>query len=103
MRHSLTKERYAALAAQIQRHEDALDIRAARRLKLLLEEEEIVHLPGETIYGWRTVSTFRISICQVKRKNCMRLISSMSRDGYVTFPVTGRRVAGWAAATPWNR
>lgn len=45
MRHSLTKERYAALAAQIQRHEDALDIRAARRLKLLLEEEEIVHLP----------------------------------------------------------
>ena len=55
MRHSLTKERYAALAAQIQRHEDALDIRAARRLKLLLEEEEIVHLPGETIYGWRTV------------------------------------------------
>ena len=79
MRHSLTKERYTALAAQIQRHEDALDIRAARRLKLLLEEEEIVHLPGETI-----------SICQVKRKNCMRLISSMSRDGYVTFPVTGR-------------
>lgn len=58
MRHSLTKERYAALAAQIQRHEDALDIRAARRLKLLLEEEEIVHLPGETIYGWRTVSDF---------------------------------------------
>ena len=58
MRHSLTKERYAALAAQIQRHEDALDIRAARRLKLLLEEEEIVHLPVETIYGWMTFYDF---------------------------------------------
>ncbi len=58
MRHSLTPERFQTLAAKIQRSELPLAMRAALRLKLLLEEESIVKNEGERIYAYRTVLDF---------------------------------------------
>lgn len=58
MRHSLSNERYTELSGMIQREELSLEMRAALRLKLFLEEETIVRKEGERIYGWRTLTEF---------------------------------------------
>lgn len=58
MRHSLSNERYQELSRLIQRKELSLEMRAALRLKLFLEEEEIVRKTGERIYAWRTITEF---------------------------------------------
>ena len=58
MRHSLTPERFAELSAMIQRPELSLEMRAALRLKLFLEEETAERKEGEKIYAWRTIPEF---------------------------------------------
>ena len=58
MRNSLTPERFNELSALIQRKELSLEMRAALRLKLFLEEENIVCKEGERIYAWRTITEF---------------------------------------------
>jgi pyruvate-formate lyase len=54
----LTPERWNALAAEIQNQKLSLSARAALRLKLLLEEEQIVRKDGEEIPGYRTIMKF---------------------------------------------
>lgn len=58
MRHTLSKERYQVISSQIQREDLSLEMRAAIRLKLFLEEEEIIRHEGENIYAWRTIIDF---------------------------------------------
>ncbi|MBQ7915462.1 MAG: hypothetical protein IJ315_01570, partial [Firmicutes bacterium] len=58
MRKPLTEQRFNELAAMIQRPELSLACRAALRLKLFLEEEQIVKHPDENIPAWRTIPEF---------------------------------------------
>lgn len=57
-RRELTLERQQALSAQFRRREMPLPLRAATRLKLLLEEETVTAVPGERIPGRRTIISF---------------------------------------------
>ena len=57
-RHELSKERWDAISAQIQNPALTLSQRAALRLKLFLEEEQIIRNPGEQIPAWRTIISF---------------------------------------------
>lgn len=57
-RRTLAPERWDAISAQIQDPALPLSGRSALRLKLFLEEESIVHQPGERIYAWRTITEF---------------------------------------------
>ena len=57
-RHELSRERWDAISAQIQNPELTLSARAALRLKLFLEEEQIIKNPGEHIPAWRTIIAF---------------------------------------------
>ena len=43
---------------EIQSPDLPLEMRAALRLKLFLESERIIRIPGEHIYCWRTIETF---------------------------------------------
>ncbi len=58
IRHQLAKERWDAISAQIQNPALTLSQREALRLKLLLEEEQIIKNPGEQIPAWRTIIAF---------------------------------------------
>ncbi len=58
IRRELSKERWDAIAARIQDPSLTLSARAALRLKLFLEEEEIIQVPGENIPVWRTIISF---------------------------------------------
>ena len=58
IRRELTPERWAEISAQIQNPELSLSERAALRLKLFLEEEQIIRNPGENIPAWRTIIAF---------------------------------------------
>ncbi len=57
-RRELSKERWAEISAQIQDAELSLSARAALRLKLFLEEEQIIKNEGENIPAWRTIIAF---------------------------------------------
>ena len=57
-RRELSKERWDAISAQIQNPELTLSQRAALRLKLFLEEEQIIKNEGENIPAWRTIISF---------------------------------------------
>ena len=57
-RRALSKARWAELERAVQRPELSLCMRSALRLKGFLEEEDIVRMPGERIYGWRTLTDF---------------------------------------------
>ena len=57
-RHELSKERWDAISAQIQNPALTLSERAALRLKLFLEEEQIIRNAGEHIPAWRTIIAF---------------------------------------------
>ena len=57
-RHELSKDRWDAISAQIQDPKLTLSERAALRLKLFLEEEQIVKNPDEHIPAWRTIIAF---------------------------------------------
>ncbi|MDD3334192.1 MAG: pyruvate formate lyase family protein [Eubacteriales bacterium] len=57
-RRELDDKRFREIANLIQNPELSLDMRAALRLKLFLEEEEIIRRPGERIPGWRTLRSF---------------------------------------------
>lgn len=57
-RHELSKERWDEISAIIQDPARTLSERAALRLKLFLEEEEIIRNPGEQIPAWRTIISF---------------------------------------------
>lgn len=56
--HSLSPERLDIIARQIQDPAVPLCLRSALRLKLFLEEEQIVRMPKERIPAWRTLSDF---------------------------------------------
>ena len=58
IRRELTPERWAEISTQIQNPELTLSERAALRLKLFLEEEQIIRNPGENIPAWRTIIAF---------------------------------------------
>ena len=57
-RRELSKERWDAISAQIQDPALSLSARAALRLKLFLEEEQIIRNDGEHIPAWRTIIAF---------------------------------------------
>ena len=57
-RHELSGERWDAISAQIQNPALTLSQRAALRLKLFLEEEQIIRNPDEQIPAWRTIIAF---------------------------------------------
>ena len=57
-RHELSKERWNEISAQIQNPALSLSARAALRLKLFLEEEQILKIEGEHIPAWRTIISF---------------------------------------------
>ena len=57
-RRELSKERWDAISAQIQNPDLTLSERAALRLKLFLEEEQIIKNEGENIPAWRTIIVF---------------------------------------------
>ena len=57
-RHELSGERWDAISAQIQNPALTLSQRAALRLKLFLEEEQIIRNPDEQIPAWRTIISF---------------------------------------------
>lgn len=54
----LEAKRFEELAAQIQNPDDSLVLRAAKRLKLFLEEERIIKVQGTRIPAWRTITEF---------------------------------------------
>ena len=58
IRRELSPERWDAISAVIQDPELTLSRRAALRLKLFLEEEQIIRVPGEVIPAWRTLISF---------------------------------------------
>lgn len=58
IRHELTKQRWDEISAQIQNPALTLSERAALRLKLFLEEEQIIKNEGEHIPAWRTIISF---------------------------------------------
>lgn len=57
-RRELSRERWAEISAQIQNPALTLSERAALRLKLFLEEEQIIQNEGEHIPAWRTIISF---------------------------------------------
>lgn len=57
-RRELSKERWNEISAQIQNPALTLSERAALRLKLFLEEEQIIRNAGEHIPAWRTIIAF---------------------------------------------
>ena len=57
-RRELTPERWNEISSQIQNPELTLSERAALRLKLFLEEEQIIKNEGENIPAWRTIIAF---------------------------------------------
>ena len=57
-RRDLTQEERASVERRIQDPAQPLARRAALRLKLFLEHEQIVKHPGERIYAWRTIRSF---------------------------------------------
>lgn len=57
-RRDLSKERWDEISAQIQDPALSLSARAALRLKLFLEEEQIIANEGEHIPAWRTLRAF---------------------------------------------
>ena len=57
-RRELTKERWIEISEQIQDAALTLSERAALRLKLFLEEEQIIKNDGENIPAWRTIISF---------------------------------------------
>ncbi len=57
-RRELSKERWNEISAQIQNPALSLSERAALRLKLFLEEEQIIKNEGENIPAWRTIIAF---------------------------------------------
>lgn len=57
-RRELSKERWNEISAQIQNPALSLSARAALRLKLFLEEEQIIKNEGEHIPAWRTIIAF---------------------------------------------
>jgi formate C-acetyltransferase len=57
-RRDLTQEEKAFIERQIQDPALALVQRAALRLKLFLEHEQIIKHPGERIHAWRTIRSF---------------------------------------------
>ena len=58
IRRELSAERFAEIKALIQNPGLSLSARAALRLKLFLEEEQIIRVPGENIPAWRTLISF---------------------------------------------
>lgn len=58
VRRHLNAERWKEISEQIQNPQLSLENRAALRLKLFLEEEQIVKIPGEDIPVWRTIIDF---------------------------------------------
>ena len=58
IRRELTKQRWDEISAQIQNPDLTLSERAALRLKLFLEEEQIIKNEGEQIPAWRTIIAF---------------------------------------------
>ncbi len=58
IRKPLPPQREAEIAKQIQNPDLALAIRAALRLKLFLEEEQIICYPEQRIPAWRTIPIF---------------------------------------------
>lgn len=54
----LEAKRFEELAAQIQNPDDSLVLRAAKRIKLFLEEERIIKVQGTRIPAWRTITEF---------------------------------------------
>ena len=58
IRRELTKQRWDEISAQIQNPDLMLSERAALRLKLFLEEEQIIKNEGEQIPAWRTIIAF---------------------------------------------
>ena len=58
IRKELSDKRYEELSKIIQDPHKSLASRAALRLKLLLEEEKIIKVPGEVIPGYRTFTKF---------------------------------------------
>ena len=57
-RHELSPQRFAEISRQIQDPGLTLSQRAALRLKLFLEEEEIIRVEGERIPAYRTILSF---------------------------------------------
>ena len=58
IRRELSPERWSAISVQIQDSALSLSARAALRLKLFLEEEQIIRNPRENIPAWRTIISF---------------------------------------------
>ena len=57
-RRELSKERWNEISSRIQNPDLTLSQRAALRLKLFLEEEQIIKNEGENIPAWRTIIAF---------------------------------------------
>ena len=57
-RHELSRERWDEISTRIQNPALSLSARAALRLKLFLEEEQILKIEGEHIPAWRTIISF---------------------------------------------
>lgn len=58
IRRELSPERWNEISMAVQKPELSLSTRSALRLKLFLEEEEIICVPGERIPCWRTLISF---------------------------------------------
>ena len=58
IRKKLSPEKWIEISKQIQNKELTLSQRAALRLKIFLEEENIVQYPNERIPAWRTIPEF---------------------------------------------
>ena len=58
IRRELSSDRWNEISAQIQNPDLTLSERAALRLKLFLEEEQIIKNEGENIPAWRTIISF---------------------------------------------
>lgn len=70
-RRELSKERWNEISAQIQNPALSLSARAALRLKLFLEEEQIIKNEGEHIPAWRTIIAFPDIYAEGEKEACM--------------------------------
>ena len=71
-RHELSGERWSEISAQIQNPALTLSARAALRLKLFLEEEQILKIEGEHIPAWRTITSFPDIYVEGEKEGCMQ-------------------------------
>ena len=58
LRAPLDEKLIRQIEAEIQSPDLSLEMRASLRLKRFLENEQIIRMPGEHIYAWRTIETF---------------------------------------------